>query len=208
MGEAARAAAGIGGWGIGGWGKRSTSERDEIHLCGMHSGGRERDKMDGCEVYLIFQYTTTSTGVRHTFLYGGFVVRLYLDGTACGLWRQIHSVARQRVERFRCVRTGRGTGTGTQLASVSSRAAHRRASMLRYVCGDELAQDGAEDMRIVARICLGGGRFARWALLVEVDEEHLEAGGRRRMASARRRRAAGVRPCGAPPRARKCLGSV
>ena len=97
---------------------------------------------------------------------------------------------------------GRGTGTGTQLASVSSRAAHRRASSLRHVCGDELAQDGAEDMRIVARVRLGGGRFARWALLVEVDEEHLEAGGRRRVASARRRRAAGVRPCSAPPRAR------
>ena len=122
------------------------------------------------------------------------------------MWALEFTVARQRVETFRCVRTG--TGTGTQLASVSSRAAHRRASMLRYVCGDELAQDGAEDMRIVARIRLGGGRFARWALLVEVDEEHLEAGGRRRMASARRRRAAGVRPCGASPRARKCLGSV
>lgn len=162
--------------------------------------------MDGCEV-LYFSILRRALGCVTpsctVVLWYGFIWTVLHVGSGGKF-----TVARQRVERFRCVRTGRGTGTGTQLASVSSRAAHRRASMLRYVCGDELAQDGAEDMRIVARICLGGGRFARWALLVEVDEEHLEAGGRRRMASARRRRAAGVRPCGAPPRARKCLGSV
>ena len=106
----------------------------------------------------LFRYYDERWGAAH------LLVRLfwYLDGILHVGSGGKFTVARQRVERFRCVRTGEvqdGT-TGTQLANVSTRAAHRRASSLRHICGDELAQDGAEDMRIVARVRLGGGRFA------------------------------------------------